>query len=149
MKPRYCRGESLLRLNVGCGLTTPDRWINIDSSSKAWLAQRPLLRWMLYRVGFLSEAQYRVPWPKKVLVHDVRRGLPFTDGSVSCICAAHFLEHLYRREAVHFLKQCHRVLPKEGVLRVVVPDLRSLVESYLRERDHNPESSSPADSSLD
>ena len=31
-------------LHLGCGLTAPAEWLNVDGSWNAWLAQRPLLK---------------------------------------------------------------------------------------------------------
>jgi SAM-dependent methyltransferase len=123
--------------------------VNIDSSLNAWLAQHPRLRWLAYRLGLLPEAQYRIVWPRNIVIHDVRRGLPFADESAQYIYASHFLEHLYYQEAIIFLKECYRVLANGGVLRIVVPDLQSMVESYLKERQQVPDSPEPAERLLD
>ena len=64
---------------------------------------------------------------------DVRRGLPFEDGSAEYINASHLLEHLeVEKEGIPFLKECLRVLRFGGTLRLGVPDLRKLVDAYLK-----------------
>jgi len=45
------------------------------------------------------------------------------------------LEHLDRTEARIFLAECRRVLHPEGLLRLVVPDLRIRVDNYLASGD--------------
>jgi predicted SAM-dependent methyltransferase len=45
------------------------------------------------------------------------------------------LEHLDREEAERFLSEAYRVLVPGGYLRLVVPDLRKLVEEYITDRD--------------
>jgi hypothetical protein len=51
------------------------------------------------------------------------------------VYTSHMLEHLPRKEAELFLHEAHRVLKPEGLLRVAVPDLRKLVDSYLLSQD--------------
>jgi predicted SAM-dependent methyltransferase len=66
------------------------------------------------------------------LVHDLGRPLPFADEAFSAIYASHVLEHLYRSQAQALLSDCRRVLRPGGIVRVVVPDLHSMVEKYLQ-----------------
>jgi predicted SAM-dependent methyltransferase len=72
-----------------------------------------------------------LPW-------DLRRGLPFPDGSVSKIYSSHFLEHLTFDECQRFLTECRRVLRPGGVISACVPDARLYVESYFGVRDLDP-----------
>jgi predicted SAM-dependent methyltransferase len=72
-----------------------------------------------------------IQWPKEILVQDVRKGLPFPDGAMSAIYVSHLLEHLYLEEAVTLLNECFRVSEPGGIVRLVVPDLRSIVLEYL------------------
>lgn len=48
--------------------------------------------------------------------------LPFKDRSFGFIFSEHFFEHLFLHEAVSLLKECRRVLKKNGVIRTCVPD---------------------------
>ncbi len=73
-------------------------------------------------------------WSAEILAHDVRRSLPFTNMSFSAVYASHLLEHLHRVEADRLLKECFRILVPGGVLRLVVPDLLTLVNEYLEWR---------------
>jgi len=57
------------------------------------------------------------------LVLDVRKGLPFSDGSVDRIVAHHFLEHLSLDEASVVVRDWHRVLRVNGICEVCVPDV--------------------------
>lgn len=93
-----------IRLNIGSG-DLPMRlpgWVNIDESPQSGVD-------MVLRVPPL-------PWP---------------DRSVSEIFAGHFLEHLERTEAAHFLDECWRVLLPGGWLGVVVPDMREVARRYV------------------
>jgi len=122
-----------IRLNLGCGLTTPEGWINIDGSWNARLAKHPVLRRVARALHLVSAGQTNVPWNPAVFIHDVRRPLPFPDDSAEAVYSSHLLEHLYREEAKRLIQECFRVLSRGGVLRVVVPDLRAIVREYLGE----------------
>ena len=45
------------------------------------------------------------------------------------------LEHLSNNSANHFIKECNRVLRKGGILRIVVPDIKKIVDDYLLNKD--------------
>jgi predicted SAM-dependent methyltransferase len=74
------------------------------------------------------------------LIHDLRKPLPFGDGSAATIYSSHLLEHLYFQEGHRLIRECFRTLAEGGVVRIVVPDLRSIVLEYLGEHPF-PESS--------
>jgi SAM-dependent methyltransferase len=61
----------------------------------------------------------------------VRRGIPFSDGTFDVVYHSHFLEHVEREAAPVFLRETLRVLKPGGTTRVVVPDLKVLVDRYL------------------
>jgi hypothetical protein len=44
---------------------------------------------------------------------------------------SHLIEHLSRDEGRQLLKECHRALRAEGVIRVVVPDLEDIAKNYI------------------
>ena len=48
--------------------------------------------------------------------------LEFEDNTFDFIFSEHFLEHLFLDEAIDLLKECHRILKPNGVVRIVVPD---------------------------
>lgn len=91
-------------VNIGCGAVFHPAWINLDSS----------------------------PVTKEVQAHDARRRLPFADASVDVVYHAHLLEHLETNDARKFIGECHRILRPGGTLRVVVPDLEGIAQTYLR-----------------
>jgi predicted SAM-dependent methyltransferase len=94
-------------LNVGCGRRFHDDWVNIDLS----------------------------PTAPGVLAHDVRRGIPFADGSFDVVYHSHVLEHFSPNDAGTFLRECHRVLRPGGIIRVAVPDLETISRLYLQALD--------------
>ena len=126
--------KDLARVNLGCGLQTLSGWVNIDGSYNAKLAKYPFLRRALTWLNVLPADTLNIPWSSSIFIHDIRKPLPFSDGSVAAIYASHVLEHLYREDAQRLVKESFRVLAKGGVLRVVVPDLEAIIREYVGER---------------
>ncbi len=115
-----------LLVNLGCGLNAPDGWVNVDAAIGARLARLPLF-------SEVNDALHivRAPWPRNITIHDLNRPLPWPDACVDGIYLSHVLEHFSREGGRRLLSECHRVLRKRGVVRVVVPDLRALVADYV------------------
>lgn len=101
---RYCRkllGQRGLRIHLSCGATRAPGWINVD---------------------VVSSADIRM---------DLRKRMPFADGSADMLFTEHFLDHLhYPKQALYFLQNCRRVLREGGRLRAVVHDGQKLAQAY-------------------
>ncbi|MGA9768321.1 MAG: methyltransferase domain-containing protein [Blastocatellia bacterium] len=136
-------------VNIGCGLTIAPGWINIDNSPNARLAKYPLLRWTLWKLGVLSDRHYRVEWPQSILIHDVKKMLPFAGSSIDYVYTSHFLEHNSLDDAQRLMTDIFRILKSGGVLRVVVPDLAIGARLYLEALRANPDNSKAAAVFLD
>jgi len=91
-------------LNIGCGSTFHSNWINIDIASS---------------------------FPE-VIEYDIRQQLPFHDNEIDVCYSSHVLEHLEQIEARNLLLESYRILKPNGIVRVVVPDLESIVKDYLK-----------------
>lgn len=91
------------KLNIACGKRYHKDWINIDFHPDSN---------MVKKVNILS-------------------GLPFERDSFDVIYSSHFLEHLSPLQAKFVLKEANRLLKKDGILRIVVPDLENLCREYL------------------
>src|SRR5687767_10047258 len=89
----YC-GEMPDRLNLGCGLNSIDGWENLDRSPGLILDRAYPLKRLLHRAGLLT-SEHMTRWPRNIRIHDVVKGLPYADASVSAIYSSHMLEHLY------------------------------------------------------
>ena len=59
----------------------------------------------------------------------------FKDNSVNLIYASHILEHFKRFETEKVLTEWHRVLKKDGILRIAVPDFEAIVKVYSKNRN--------------
>jgi SAM-dependent methyltransferase len=72
-----------------------------------------------------------VALPGSILAHDLRKGLPFGDGTVDAIYHSHFLQHLDRHLVPAFLSEVKRVLNPGGIHRIVVLNFETLCLDYL------------------
>src|SRR5262245_44357008 len=90
-------------LNIGCGTTFHQDWINLDAAPASPAVRR----------------------------HDVGTGLPFPDGHFGAIYASHVLEHFDPEDGGRLLRDCLRVLAPGGIARVVVPNLEAIARAYL------------------
>lgn len=70
-------------------------------------------------------------------VCDARQLKMITDDSVSEIYACHILEHVERKDLVNVLKEWHRVLNNDGIIRIAVPDFEAVVNEYIINKDLN------------
>jgi SAM-dependent methyltransferase len=120
-------------LNIGSGLVVAPGWTNIDVGVAALIAPLPpTIHRLAHRIMPATSASKRdhsasefsrILRNNRFVHHDVRYGLPVPDHSVDFIFTSHFLEHLYRQDALILLREARRALKPEGVLRVCVPDL--------------------------
>jgi hypothetical protein len=126
------------RINVGCGDRPTPGWRNFDSSLSVRLARVPLLPPVLHRLGLIDDNQRdfaRVVRAHRIEFGDATRRLPLAASSVEVLYSCHMLEHLDRQAAGRFLREAGRVLAPFGILRIIVPDLRKLIEAYLQSGD--------------
>lgn len=91
-------------LNIGCGSTFHSDWINIDIVSSS----------------------------PEVREYDIRKNLPYPDKEFDVCYSSHVLEHLTQIDAKNLLLESYRILKPNGIIRVVVPDLESIVKDYLK-----------------
>lgn len=103
---RLVEGRSSVKLHLGCGWNMLDGWINVDL------------------VGGKTD-----------LVWDLRRPLPFEDGSVDAVFLEHVFEHMTYSETLVVLGHVKKVLRAGGVLRVGVPDAGMYARRYAYDPD--------------
>lgn len=96
--------SKLAYLNLGCGLTFHKDWTNID---------------------FISTSE-------QVLAHNLLQGIPEPNNSFEVVYHSHVLEHFPKAKAIEFIKECHRVLKPNGILRIAIPDLEQTGLNYIK-----------------
>jgi len=69
---------------------------------------------------------------ENVVVHDLRKSIPYRDETFDVVYHSHLLEHFPKHHAHAFLHECYRVLRSNGIMRIVVPDLEEIAKTYLK-----------------
>ena len=59
---------------------------------------------------------------------DITKPLAFKNDSVDFIFIEHGSEHVTPQQGYRFLMECYRILKKDGVIRVIVPDIDQVAE---------------------
>lgn len=76
---------------------------------------------------------------KKDMWLDLRNRLPFGQKSAKVIYCCHMLEHLLPEDALPLLREMHRVLSDDGILRLAVPSFERCLDIVAgRETSHWP-----------
>lgn len=112
-------------LNLGCGERVVDGWTNVDYSLGARLAKWPGFKLLNKKLRIFS-----LNWDNRIVLHDLTKPFPWQTSSVSAIYSSHTLEHLSRADGASFVRECYRVLRPGGLIRILVPDLHSIVHRY-------------------
>lgn len=112
-----------MKLNLGCGGSTPGGWVNVDFGPGAKLSKIPVLR-------HASRFIFNHDWDRSIFIHDLRKPLPWEDNTVSYIYSSHTLEHLTKIDGERLVLETFRVLEPGGIVRIVVPDLCHAVSRY-------------------
>lgn len=115
-----------IKLNLGCANQIIEGWVNIDYALGARLVKNPIFSKINKKLHF-----FHMEWDNRILVHDLRKQFPFENNSVDIVYTSHTLEHFTKEDGFIFLKECHRVLNKDGIIRVIVPDLKVFVNKYI------------------
>jgi predicted SAM-dependent methyltransferase len=92
---RYLRHTNVRKLHLGCGKNILDGWLNTD------------LKFRRNRVSFL----------------DVSKAFPFQNECIDFVFCEHVLEHLTFSQTMNLLRECHRVLRPQGLVRIATPSI--------------------------
>lgn len=67
---------------------------------------------------------------------DVSKPFPFPDQSFDYIYSEHLIEHLSQTDGLFMLRECFRVLKKEGTIRIATPDLNTILNLYSKQKEN-------------
>lgn len=116
-------------MQYGCGYTSnPEDWINFDASPTLFLQRIPLL-------GRITRRYLRPRFPDNVILGDILHDLPIEKGSCNGIYCSHVLEHLTLEDFSAAIKNTYLNLAPNGIFRLVMPDLNSLIQQYIMSDD--------------
>jgi hypothetical protein len=127
-----------IRVNIGCGKSPTDGWVNFDNSFSVRAARWPVVIPALARLRVLgrdSAELVRIARARNIRFANATVHIPCADSSAAAVYSSHMIEHLDRGEAHMFLGEVRRILCPGGVLRIAVPDLARLVHGYLASGD--------------
>ena len=99
----YLRDHTTRKLHIGCGGHLLPGWLDAD----------------------------RRPDDLRVLDLDATRPFVLLEtGSFDFVFSEHMIEHVSYPDGISMLRECHRVLRRDGVVRISTPDLAFLVDLY-------------------
>ena len=101
------RDQHRARLHLGSGDHHITGWINVDVS----------------------------PTMHVEVATDLTREMPFRSESIDFIHSEDFIEHVDAEAGAVVLRECHRILRASGVMRLLTPDLRAIIEEVYLHRD--------------
>jgi len=129
---------SVIKVNLGSGLTVAGGWINIDNSLNAAIAKWPdPIKRLLYGLSaskqwYPIEVYLQILRDNYFVHHQLEYGIPFDDNSVDYVYSSHVLEHLFEDDARRLLAEIFRVLKPGGLTRICVPDLEYALSLYVK-----------------
>jgi len=91
-------------LNLGCGSRYSPLWTNIDFQGKK----------------------------NEIIGHNLLAGIPFETDSFEVVYHSHVLEHFSKTDGRNFVTECFRVLKKNGIIRIAIPNLEEIVRQYIK-----------------
>lgn len=126
------------RINIGCGMSPTANWLNFDNSLSLRLSKYPTLVSLLRSLNLLRQTQIdfiSFCQHSNIYWADVTKKIPLPDASVEIIYSSHMLEHLDKGEVDKFFLEVKRILVKGGIIRLAIPDLEKLINSYNQNKD--------------
>lgn len=126
------------RINIGCGMSPTANWLNFDNSLSLRLSKHPTLISLIKSLNLLRQTQIdfiHFCQHSNIYWADATKRIPLPDASVEIIYSSHMLEHLDKGEVDKFFIEVKRVLISGGILRLAIPDLEKLINSYIKNRD--------------
>ena len=115
-------------LNLGCGDKTSSSSdvINIDWSIYHRIKCNQFLQFIAFPFFDESRKKYYASLPKNVMVHNLKKGIPFENNSIDVVYHSHVFELIPKSQALAFMKEVNRVLKPGGIQRIVIPDMEIL-----------------------
>lgn len=92
-------------VNLGCGQNyiLEKEWTNLDFSSEN----------------------------SNVIEYNLLHGTPFDNNEFDLVYHSHVLEHFSKKDGENFIMECNRILKKNGIIRIAVPNLEQIIRNYI------------------
>jgi predicted SAM-dependent methyltransferase len=102
----YFAKQEIRKLHIGCGTSTLGDWLNSDL----------------------------FPYSDDILHLDATDTFPFVNETFDYIFSEHMIEHISYSNGLAMLSECHRVLKKNGKIRISTPNLQFLSDLYRKNK---------------
>ncbi len=120
-------------INIGCGSTVSNDWINIDKSLNAWISNYPRLKSTLGRLHLIPPSVRNIPFPKGIRYRDIhKKGLPGADNSADWVYNSHLIPCMTRSQTEALFAETYRVLKPGGKTRIVTADMGIMAKNWQR-----------------
>ncbi len=128
--------DKKLYVHYGCGQCAPVEWKNFDASPTLQIQKLPI-------IGRLMNGRLGQVFDRNARYGDITRGLPgIKDNSVNGAYCSHVLEHMSLEDFRKALANTYKMLKPGGTFRMVMPDLKVLVDDYIADKQKgDPEAS--------
>jgi predicted SAM-dependent methyltransferase len=119
--------------DVGRRVAWPKRALSAYATASSYLANNAIKKLHIgcggnVLVGWLNSDYY--PTSPGVIHLDATKRFSFPDETFHYVFSEHMIEHIMYPDGLRMLQQCHRVLKRNGRIRVSTPDLRFLIGLY-------------------
>ena len=101
LRDAYLAKTKLPKLHIGGGWRVLEGWLNTD-----------------------------IELIPNVMRMDATHPFPFPEDSFQYVYTEHMIEHVPHQQGTHMLQECHRVLRDGGIIRVVTPNLATILGLY-------------------
>lgn len=101
MRDSYLKGSEIPKLHIGASNHVLEGWLNTDLSPQ-----------------------------NGVMFLDATKSYPFRDGAFAYVYSEHMIEHVPYEGGQIMLQECYRVLRPGGIIRIVTPNLASILGLY-------------------
>lgn len=116
-----------LRLDIGCGRTTPEGWTGVDSLNfgQKWIADLSSYPWLIHGDAEREVSDKPGPYLTSTkLRQDDVKGKPkfyLKEQCVDDVRSSHFVEHLTGAERVGFFNELYRVMKPGATALIITP----------------------------
>jgi len=116
-----------MNIHIGCEFKIGKNWKNYDISITAQIEKIQLLRKFI-KINPL-------PYPKEVIYGDISKKPFCKNNEADNIYCSHALEHMTKEDMQKALKNIYFMLKSGGCFRLLVPDLETRAQKYLKNQD--------------
>jgi len=150
---KYSLPRGKLGLNLGSEDHTLPEYVGVDGSLLIFLMRNKFIPRKIKKKIYLGSAtsghKNYEEFEKKnktilVIHYNLLFGIPFENNSIPNIYTSHFLEHLTLEDGKKMLRECFRIMKKDGMLRICIP----LIEDEIKDMENAIKEYKKGDSTL-